>query len=101
MQKLMKQMQKAQAAQAEIQERLEGMTVTGTAGGGMVTVTATGHGQVTAVKLQKDAVDPDDVEALEDLVLVAVQDAQRRAADLQQSEMQKLMGSLGGLGGMR
>lgn len=97
-QKLMKQMQKAQTAQADVQEKLGGMTVTGTAGGGLVTVTATGQGQVTAVKLDRSVVDPADVEALEDLLLVAVNDAQGRAADLQQEEFNKALGGLKGLG---
>lgn len=100
MQKLMKQMQKAQTAQEDVQEKLGGMSVTGTAGGGLVTVTASGQGQVTALKLDPSVVDKDDVEALEDLLLVAINDAQSRAADLQQQEFGKVLGGLKGLGGL-
>ncbi|HWG85742.1 MAG TPA: YbaB/EbfC family nucleoid-associated protein [Deinococcales bacterium] len=96
MKKLMKQMQKAQAAQADVQDRLAAASVTGSAGSGLVTVTANGQGNVTGVKLKAEAVDPEDVEALEDLILVAIEDAQRKAADLQQSEMQKIVSSFGG-----
>jgi len=100
MKKLMKQMQKAQSAQAEVQEKLGAMTVTGSAGGGLISVTASGQGAITAIKLEKSVVDPDDLEALEDLILVAVQDAQKKAGDLQQAEFSKVLGGLGALGGM-
>lgn len=99
-QKLMKQMQKAQVAQAEMQEKLDAAEVTVQAGGGMVSVTTNGAGIVMALKLDKAVVDPNDVEALEDLILVAIQDAQRKASELQQAEMQKLMGGMN-LPGMR
>jgi nucleoid-associated protein EbfC len=99
-QKLMKQMQKAQVAQAEMQEKLDAAQVTASAGGGMVSVTTNGAGIVLALKLDKAVVDPSDVEALEDLILVAIQDAQRKANELQQAEMQKLMGGMN-LPGMR
>lgn len=93
-QKLMKQMQKAQLAQSEMQEKLEASQVTASAGGGMVSVTVNGAGQVMGLKLDKAVVDPGDVEALEDLILVAIQDAQRKANEMQQTEMNKLMGGL-------
>jgi hypothetical protein len=99
-QKLMKQMQKAQLAQAEMQEKLEASQVTASAGGGMVSVTVNGAGQVMGLKLDKAVVDPNDAEALEDLILVAIQDAQRKANELQQTEMNKLMGGLN-IPGMR
>ena len=98
--KLMKQMQRAQSAQGEMQERLEAMTLEGQAGGGMVKVTANGTGQVQGIKIDRIAVDPADVEALEDLILVAIQDAQRKAGETQQAEMQKLMSGMN-LPGMR
>ena len=100
-QKLMKQAQKAQLAQAEMQERLDATAIVGSAGGGMVSVTVNGSGAVRAIKLDKMVVDPSDVEALEDLLLVAIQDAQTKANDLQQAEVQKIMGGLGGMPGMR
>lgn len=100
-QKLMKQAQKAQLAQAEMQERLDATAIVGSAGGGMVSVTVNGSGAVRGIKLDKMVVDPSDVEALEDLLLVAIQDAQTKAGDLQQAEVQKIMGGLGGMPGMR
>jgi nucleoid-associated protein EbfC len=100
-QKLMKQAQKAQLAQAEMQERLDASEIVGSAGGGMVSVTVNGSGMVRGIKLDKMVVDPSDVEALEDLLLVAIQDAQTKANDLQQAEVQKIMGGLGGMPGMR
>lgn len=99
MKKLMKQMQKAQAAQADVQDKLAAASVSGTAGSGLVTVTANGQGSITGIKLNPEAVDPQDVEALEDLILVAIEDAQRKAGELQQSEMQRVISGLGGLGG--
>lgn len=83
MKKLMKQMQQAQGAAARIQEELAAKSVEGSASG-LVTVTMNGHGKVTALKIKPEAVDPDDVEALEDLILVAVQDASAQADALQQ-----------------
>ncbi|WP_034383080.1 YbaB/EbfC family nucleoid-associated protein [Deinococcus sp. YIM 77859] len=83
MKKLMKQMQQAQVAAAKIQENLAAQTVQGTASG-LVTVTMNGHGKVTGLKIKPQAVDPADVEALEDLLLVALQDATAKAEALQQ-----------------
>ena len=100
MQKLMKEAQKAQRQMAEAQDKLASMSVEGSAGGGLVTVTATGDGSVTGVKIDPSSVDPDDVELLEDLVTAAVGEAQRKAKELQESELGSAMGGLGGLGGM-
>lgn len=83
MKKLMKQMQQAQVAAAKIQENLAAQTVEGSASG-LVTVTMNGHGKVTGLKIKPEAVDPGDVEALEDLLLVALQDASGKADALQQ-----------------
>jgi len=77
-----------------MQQELEARTVTATSGGGMVTVTADGKGQVRTVKIDPTVVNPTDVEMLEDLVLVAVGEAQKKAAELAQEEMQKLTGGL-------
>ncbi|MBB6099312.1 hypothetical protein HNR42_002750 [Deinobacterium chartae] len=96
MRKLMKQMQKAQSAAAEIQEKLAGMEVTGSASG-MVTVTMNGQGKVLGIRVDPKAVDPEDVEGLEDLLLVALKDAQQKADELQQQETQKSLGFLGGM----
>lgn len=94
----MKEAQKAQRKMAEAQEKLALMTVEGASGGGLVVVTANGEGTVTAVKIDPSAVDPDDVELLEDLVVAAVSDAQRKAKELQESEMGQAMGGMGGMG---
>lgn len=83
MKKLMKQMQQAQAAAAKIQEDLAAKSVEGSASG-LVSVTMNGHGKLTGLKIDPKAVDPQDVEALEDLILVAVQDASAKADALQQ-----------------
>ncbi|EYB68818.1 hypothetical protein DEIPH_ctg017orf0192 [Deinococcus phoenicis] len=83
MKKLMKQMQQAQVAAAKIQENLAAQTVEGTASG-LVTVSMNGHGKVLGLKIKPEAVDPGDVEALEDLLLVALQDANAKAEALQQ-----------------
>lgn len=99
-QKLMKEAQRAQRQMAEAQERLARMTVEGSAGGGLVTVTASGDGTVGAVKIDPKAVDPDDLELLEDLVTAAIGEAQRKAKELQESELGGAMGSIPGLGGM-
>ena len=71
MKKLMKQMQQAQMAATKIQEDLAAKSVEGSASG-LVSVTMNGHGKVTALKIKPEAVDADDVEALEDLILVAL-----------------------------
>ncbi len=98
MQQLMKQAQKMQQQLAAAQEELARAEVTGTAGGGMVTATMTGSGELTAMTIAKDAVDPDDVETLQDLVVAAVRDANRAAGELTQSTMGPLAGGMGGLG---
>ncbi|MCX7784326.1 MAG: YbaB/EbfC family nucleoid-associated protein [Meiothermus sp.] len=100
-QKIMKEAQKAQKKAAEVQEKLGSMMVVGSAGGGMVEVTANGHGQIMGVKLKPEAVDKDALEALEDLLLVAIQDAQKKAHDLSEKEMSRELGGIGNmLGGM-
>lgn len=92
--KLMQQAQQMQGKLQQIQEELEKQTVTATSGGGMVTVTADGKGNVTALKIDPSVVNANDVEMLEDLVLVAVRDAQKKAADMTKEEMGKLTGGL-------
>jgi DNA-binding YbaB/EbfC family protein len=98
MQQLMKQAQKMQQQLAQAQEQLAATEVSGTAGGGLVTATVTGSGDVLAVKIDPKAVDPDDVESLEDLVVAAIRDAASNAQELQQATMGPLAGGLGGLG---
>ena len=96
MNKMMQQVQQMQAEMAKAQEELATETVEASVGGGMVTVTANGAGEIVAVKIKPEAIDPDDPEGLEDLVLAGVNEALRSAQDLMQS---RLGASLGGRGG--
>jgi DNA-binding YbaB/EbfC family protein len=96
MAQLMKQAQKMQQQLAVAQAELAEATVTGTAGGGMVTATMTGSGELTDLSIDPKAVDPEDVETLQDLVLAAIHDAKRNADELQE----KTMGPLAGDGGI-
>nr|WP_263323964.1 YbaB/EbfC family nucleoid-associated protein [Neobacillus sp. Marseille-Q6967] len=87
MQNMMKQMQKMQKKMAEAQEELGQKQIEGTAGGGMVTVVVTGHKEVVDVRIKPEAVDPDDVEMLQDLVLAATNDALKKVDELTNSTM--------------
>jgi nucleoid-associated protein EbfC len=98
MQQLMKQAQKMQAQMAAAQAELAEAQVTGTAGGGLVSATLTGAGEVVSVKIKPEAVDPDDVETLEDLVVAALHDASRAATEMQNAKMGPVTGGMGGLG---
>ena len=98
MQQLMKQAQKMQQQLLSAQQELAEAEVTGTAGGGLVTAVVSGDGQVKSVKIDPKAVDPDDVESLEDLVVAAVRDAAHNAQELSAAQMGPLAGGLGGLG---
>jgi DNA-binding YbaB/EbfC family protein len=86
---MMKQVQKMQEKMARVQEELESKSVVGEAGGGMVRVTANGKQVITAIHIEKEVVNPDDVEILEDLVVAAVNKALTEAAALAQEEMAK------------
>ena len=92
--KLMQQAQQVQGRLQDMQDALERQSVTGSAGGGMVTVEADGKGTVRKVKLDPSVVNPADVEMLEDLIVVAVADAQKKAADVQKAEMGRVTGGL-------
>jgi nucleoid-associated protein EbfC len=94
---LMKQAQQMQEQMARVQDELAQETVDASAGGGMVTVKATGAGEITEIKIDPKAIDPDDPELLEDMVLAAVNEALRSAQALAQSKMGQATG-LGGLG---
>src|SRR5919201_6735405 len=96
---LMQQAQQLQEQMQKAQERLAQKTVTGSAGGGMVVVTANGKGEIQKVAIDKQAVDPRDVPMLEDLVLAAVNSAIRAAQEAQAAEG-PLSGMAAGLGGM-
>ena len=93
--KLMKQAQKMQEQMAKTQSELESKTVEVSTGGGKVKVTANGAGDVLAIKIDKEVVDPNDVEFLEEMVLSAVQQAVEQGKAVAQSEMSKITGGLG------
>jgi nucleoid-associated protein EbfC len=99
MNKMMQQVQQLQAQMAQAQEELKNETVEASAGGGMVTVKATGDLQITEIKIASEAIDPDDPEMLSDMVLAAVNEALRSAQALAQSKLGGMAG-LGDLGGM-
>jgi DNA-binding YbaB/EbfC family protein len=92
--KILQQAQEMQGRFQKIQDELQQQTLTGSAGGGMVSVEVSGTGQIRRIKLDPSVVNPNDVEMLEDLVVVAVADAQRKAQTLAQEEMGKLTGGL-------
>ncbi len=96
MSQLLKQAQQMQQQLAAAQEQLAAAEVTGSAGGGLVTATMTGQGELTAVTISPDAVDADDLETLQDLVVAAVRDASRQVDELTASRMGPLAGGLGG-----
>ena len=96
MNNLMKQAQKMQKQMEESQKELEEKEFTATAGGGAVEVTVSGKREVTKVKLAEEAVDPDDVEMLEDLIMVAINDAMRQVEETTAAAMSRLTGGLGG-----
>jgi nucleoid-associated protein EbfC len=98
MNKMMQQVQQMQAEMAKAQEELATETVEASVGGGMVTVTANGAGEILSIKIKPEAIDPDDPEGLEDLVLAGVNEAIRSAQDLMQSRLGASLGGLGGLG---
>ena len=91
---MMKQAQKLQAKLAEVQKDLREKLVEGTAGGGMVVVTANGQQEIVGVRIKPEVVDPEDVEMLEDLVMAAIEQAREKAGELAQQEMAKATGGL-------
>ena len=99
MNNLMKQAQKMQKQMEENQKALEEKEFTATAGGGAVEVTVSGKREIVKVKLSEEAVDPDDVEMLEDLIVAATNEALRQAEEAAASAMSALTGGLSGLGG--
>ena len=98
MNQMMQQVQQMQAEMAKAQEELGKQTVEASAGGGMVTVKATGALEITEIKIDPKAIDPDDPQMLEDLVLAATNEALRSAQSLMESRLGGLAGGLGGLG---
>jgi nucleoid-associated protein EbfC len=95
---MMKQVQQMQAEMMKAQEALKSEVVEASAGGGMVTVKITGDLQLREVRIDPDAVDPDDVELLQDMILAATNEAIRSAQELAANRMGGLTGGLGDLG---
>ncbi|OQY04565.1 MAG: YbaB/EbfC family nucleoid-associated protein [Desulfobacteraceae bacterium 4572_123] len=91
---MMKQAQKLQNKMLKMQEELAGKTVEASSGGGMVNVIANGRQQLVDIRIEKEVVDPDDVEMLQDLVLAAVNDALDKAQEMVSGEMGKLTGGM-------
>jgi len=91
---IMKQAQQFQSKMAKLQEELGERTVEATAGGGMVTVTASGKQEIVAIRIEPEVVDPEDVEMLQDLIQAAVNDALNRAKEMVNEEMGKLTSGL-------
>jgi DNA-binding YbaB/EbfC family protein len=99
MNQMLKQVQQMQAEMAKAQEELKNETVEASAGGGTVTVVMTGELKVSEVRIDPEAVDPDDVELLQDLVLAAFNEALRSAQELQTRKLGAATGGLGDLAG--
>lgn len=96
MQNIMRQAQKMQEDLNRAQEELKNLEVEGVAGGGMVTVKMSGDKEFKSISLKKEAVDPDDIEMLEDLIKVAILDATKKAEELSADKL----GAFGNLGGL-
>ncbi len=91
---LMKQAQKMQSEMGKVQEESKKKTVEATAGGGMVTAVANGAMEILSIKIEKDVVNPDDIEMLQDLVSAAVNEALRRAQQMVNEDMGKMTGGM-------
>ena len=91
---MMKQAQKMQQDMIKMQEELDTMTCEASTGGGMVTVTATAKKEITSIKINPEAVDPDDIETLEDLIMVAVNDAISKADEMMSEGMNAITGGI-------
>ncbi len=91
---MLEQAQQMQSRLKQVQDDLENSTLTSTSGGGMVTVEASGKGQITSVRIDPSVVNPADVAMLEDLVLVAARDVQKKAEDIAKVKMADVTGGL-------
>ncbi len=100
MNQMMRQVQQMQADMAKAQEELKHETVEASAGGGMVTVKVSGELEVLELRIDPEAVDPDDVELLQDMVQAAVNEAVRAAQELAANKLGAVTGGLGGAGGL-
>ncbi|MBW2574498.1 MAG: YbaB/EbfC family nucleoid-associated protein [Deltaproteobacteria bacterium] len=92
--KMMKQAQQLQSKMLKLQEEMADKTVETSSGGGMIKVVANGRQQVLSIQIEKEVVDPDDVEMLQDLILAAVNDALIKSQEMATQEMSKLTGGL-------
>jgi len=92
--KMMKQAQQLQSKMLKLQEDLADRTVETTSGGGMVKVVANGRQQVVSIQIEKEVVDPDDLEMLQDLILAAINDALIKSQEMVSGEMSKLTGGM-------
>ena len=97
MQQLMRQAQKMQQQMMQMQQELDAREYEGTAGGGAVACKVSGKRQLLSLTIQPDAVDPDDVEMLQDMILAAVNDALKKGEETREAEMNKLGGGMGGM----
>ncbi|MBI4752860.1 YbaB/EbfC family nucleoid-associated protein [Candidatus Desantisbacteria bacterium] len=93
-QKMMKQIESVGSKVSQLQEELAEKTVSAASGGGMVTATVNGQKEVVSIKIEKDVVNPEDVELLEDLICAAVNEALSRSQEMISGEMSKLTGGL-------
>ena len=92
--KFLKQAQKMQKDMSKIQAEMANKTVEATAGGGMVTVIVNGNQEITGIKIEKEVVDSDDIEMLENLVIAAINEGLRKSKEMVTGEMSKLTGGL-------
>ena len=100
MNNMMKQVQKMQKDMAKLQEEVEQRTVEASAGGGAVTVVATGKKEIISITIKPEVIDPDDAEMLQDLITAAVNEAIRQAEEMLSKEMGKITGGLNLPGGL-
>ncbi|MCF0140428.1 MAG: YbaB/EbfC family nucleoid-associated protein [Mogibacterium sp.] len=100
MQKQLRQAMQMQAEMERVQEELNQKETTTTAGGGAVEVTVNGAKEITKLVIDRDVVDPDDVEMLQDLIVAAVNEGMRKMDAIAEEEMSKVTGGMGGLGGI-
>ena len=94
MNEIMKQAQRMQQKMSKMQEELQAKELSATAGGGMVEATVNGKGQLLGLRLEKDVVDPSDIDMLCDLIVAAVAEAQRQASEMMEKEMGAITGGL-------
>ena len=91
---MMKQAQKLQEKMAKVQEELAAKTVEATSGGGMVTAVVNGKFELMSIRIEKDAVNPDDIDMLQDLIIAAVNEGVRKAQEMASAEMAKVTGGM-------